>query len=64
MTDQSLTDRPLTPAEVAERYSIPISTLHYWRRTNQGPRAMKVGRHLRYHPDDLEAWERVGREAS
>lgn len=54
--DQMALKRLLTPTEVAAALVIPVSTLHYWRTTGDGPPARKIGRHLRYDPDDLEGW--------
>lgn len=50
------TDELWTPAQVAEYLQIPIRTLHQWRYMNVGPRAAKVGRHLRYRKSDLDAY--------
>jgi hypothetical protein len=46
----------LTPAEVSAYYKIPIRTLHQWRYQHTGPRAAKIGRHLRYRKADLDAY--------
>lgn len=43
-----------TPEEVAEMLRIPLTTLYAWRTRGKGPRAVKVGRHLRYRLSDLE----------
>ncbi len=44
--------------EVAEYLGIPVQTLYDWRcLRHRGPKAVKVGRHLRYRrPEDVEAW--------
>ena len=53
MTDR----RPLaTPAEVAEYLNVPRDTLYQWRTKGTGPRASKVGVHLRYRWADVEKW--------
>lgn len=51
-------DRPrlLTIGELAAYLSVPVSTLYVWRTNGDGPRGMKVGRHVRYRPEDVEAW--------
>lgn len=56
MTQSTAADELLTPAEVAEYYKIPIRTLHQWRYLGTGPRAAKIGRHLRYRRSDLDAY--------
>ncbi len=48
--------RLLTTAEVAEYLAVPISTIHRWRYVGTGPPAIRVGRHLRFDPDDLDNW--------
>lgn len=35
---------------------IPVGTLYQWRHRRKGPRAAKVGRHLRYNPNDVRDW--------
>lgn len=50
------TDELWTPAQVAEYYKVPIRTLHQWRYQHTGPRAAKIGRHLRYRKADLDAY--------
>ena len=55
----------LTPEEVAGVLRIPVATLHKWSYEGSGPALVKVGRHLRYRPGDLEAWiEAQRKEAS
>ena len=54
-------DPLLSPEEVARYLGLPVKTLFQWRYKGVGPRALRVGRHLRYRADDVEAWlERVG----
>ncbi len=45
-----------TPVEVAEYLQVPLKTLYQWRYQGEGPRAYRVGRHLRYRWEDVEAW--------
>jgi excisionase family DNA binding protein len=51
------TDRWMTPEEVAERLRVPRATLYAWRYKNIGPAAVRLGRHLRYRVEAVEAWE-------
>jgi len=46
----------LKVAEVAEYLGVPVQTLYDWRMRKRGPKAVKVGRHLRYRPEDVERW--------
>lgn len=49
--------RPMASAEeVAEYLRVPVNTLYQWRYMRTGPRASRVGRHLRYRWSDVEAW--------
>ena len=54
--------RLLTTEEVADYLQIPVQTIHYWRYFGRAPRAIRVGRHLRFRLDDLLDWveERAG----
>lgn len=49
-------DRLWTTEETADYLGVPVKTLYRWRYMDTGPRALKVGRHLRYRPSDVEAW--------
>lgn len=49
--------RPLATAEqVAEYLGVPMGTIYQWRHRNTGPKASKVGRHIRYRWEDVDAW--------
>ena len=49
--------RLLSPKAVSERLGgTPIGTLYQWRSRGEGPPAIRIGRHLKYDEDDLEAW--------
>lgn len=45
-----------TVQDVATFLSVPVSTLYEWRRTGYGPPARKVGKYLRYRPDEVVGW--------
>jgi excisionase family DNA binding protein len=48
---------PLAPTpEVAEYLGVPVQTLYVWRNKGVGPRAVRVGKHLRYRWSDVDAW--------
>ncbi|MEV6800504.1 helix-turn-helix domain-containing protein [Micromonospora rifamycinica] len=42
--------------DVSAFLGIPVGTLYQWRHRRIGPRASRVGRHLRYDPADVRAW--------
>lgn len=52
------TDEWLTPLEVTAELKIPLATLYAWRSRGQGPRAVRVGRHIRYRRSDVADWLR------
>ncbi|MGC4906716.1 helix-turn-helix transcriptional regulator [Streptomyces cyaneofuscatus] len=51
-----LPDRYLTPINLADLLGVPIETIYQWRRKDTGPRGFRVGRHLRYDPEDVRTW--------
>jgi len=50
------TRRMATPPEVAGYLQVPVKTLYQWRYRGEGPRAFRVGRHIRYRWEDVGAW--------
>ncbi|MEU4220869.1 helix-turn-helix domain-containing protein [Actinoplanes sp. NPDC026623] len=51
-----MTKRLWSVSDLSEYLGIPVGTLYQWRHRGQGPRARKVGRHLRYDPSDVQSW--------
>ncbi|MDP9427397.1 MAG: helix-turn-helix domain-containing protein [Actinomycetota bacterium] len=49
-------ERLLPAQEVADFLGIPLTTLYQWRTKGTAPRAIRVGRHLRFDPQDVNAW--------
>jgi hypothetical protein len=49
-------DGLITTVELAAFLSLPVKTLRDWRYTGVGPRALRVGRHLRYEPAEVRRW--------
>ncbi len=41
-----------------------VETVYQWRRKATGPKGFRVGRHLRFDPDDVRAWVESLREAA
>jgi len=54
-------ERLLTATDLAEQLGIPTSTLANWRYQGLGPRYLRIGRHVRDHPDDVDEWLRAQR---
>jgi predicted DNA-binding transcriptional regulator AlpA len=53
-----------TARDVANYLGVPLMTLYHWRQSSYGPRGARVGRYLRYRPEDVRAWfEEQAREA-
>jgi excisionase family DNA binding protein len=48
--------RYLTPVDLADLLGVPLETVYQWRRKHTGPRGFRVGRHLRYDPEEVRAW--------
>ncbi|MET7961753.1 helix-turn-helix domain-containing protein [Micromonospora sp. NPDC049275] len=52
----SAVDRLWTVEDVSAFLGVPVGTLYQWRHRRFGPPAAKVGRHLRYDPQDVRSW--------
>jgi hypothetical protein len=50
-------DRSLTPAELSERWSVPLSTLAHWRSLVFGPAYLRMRGIVRYRVRDVEDYE-------
>ncbi|WP_244223283.1 helix-turn-helix transcriptional regulator [Brevibacterium aurantiacum] len=48
--------RWLTADDLAAELQIPKQTIYRWRVEGYGPAAHKIGRHLRFSRDDVDAW--------
>ncbi len=48
--------RLLTIEQLSEYLDVPVPTLYDWRVDGKGPRAVRVGRRLRYTIPDVHAW--------
>lgn len=42
--------------ELAELLQVSVKTIYDWRYRGLGPKAIRVGRHVRYEPDEIERW--------
>ena len=57
-------ERLWSTAQLAAYLGVPVKTIHQWRYLQKGPRGFRVGRHLRFRPADVRAWEDEQLEAS
>jgi excisionase family DNA binding protein len=48
----------LSIGQVSQMLGIPVRTLREWRMRGEGPRAARLGRHLRYRPEEVDRWVR------
>lgn len=46
----------LTPKDICAQLQIPEATFYQWRVRRVGPRAYRIGRHLRIKRNDFEVW--------
>jgi excisionase family DNA binding protein len=51
-----MTIRLWTPTELAEACQVPLSTVRKWSSQGSGPKARRVGRHIRYLEADVMTW--------
>jgi predicted DNA-binding transcriptional regulator AlpA len=51
-----LSARLLSTDAVARLLVVPVTTLYTWRYKGTGPKAFKVGKHLRYRLADVLTW--------
>jgi excisionase family DNA binding protein len=49
-------EKLLTTAELAEYLGVPVRTIYAWRSTGEGPRRIRVGKHLRFRQSDVAAF--------
>ncbi|GAB2616305.1 hypothetical protein GCM10027168_55990 [Streptomyces capparidis] len=56
-TTAALPAQYLTPEDLVTLLRLPsVETVYAWRRKRTGPPAVRIGKHLRYHPDAVRAW--------
>jgi Helix-turn-helix domain len=46
----------VSAAGLAAEFDVPIGSVYAWNYKGTGPRAAKIGRHVRYRRVDVEAW--------
>jgi predicted DNA-binding transcriptional regulator AlpA len=48
--------RTWTPEDVSAFLGVPVATLYQWRHRGIGPKSRRIGRHVRYKPEDVRVW--------
>ena len=46
----------MSPTNVAEYVQVPLATVYRWRTHGDGPVGFRVGKHVRYRREDVDAW--------
>ncbi len=49
-------EKLLTLPQVADYLGVPLQSVYQWRTRGEGPRGIRVGRHVRVRRSDLDAW--------
>lgn len=49
-------ERRWGPEDVAAYLDVSVRTIYSWRCSGYGPRGRRVGRYVRYDPDEVRAW--------
>lgn len=53
----ALPEQYLTPEDLVTLLRLPsVETVYQWRRKGIGPQGFRVGRYLRFDPEDVRAW--------
>lgn len=55
-------DNLLNAEEVATLLSVPVPTVRWWRQQNRLPKAIKLGRNVRWRREDILRWAESGME--
>lgn len=42
--------------DLADYLGVPLQTVYQWRKKGYGPRGVKVGKHVRFRPTEVERW--------
>jgi len=51
-----IADRLWSVQDVSAFLGVPVSTLYAWRSEGRGPQGRRVGKYVRYRPQDVRAW--------
>jgi len=51
-----MSSKLMTINDVADHLGVPVNTLYQWRSKGYGPAGRRVGKYVRYRPEDVDAW--------
>jgi excisionase family DNA binding protein len=51
-------DETWGPKEVSKYLGVPVQTIYQWRTKKYGPPGRRVGKRVRYLPDEVREWFR------
>lgn len=54
--------RLLSVKDLADVLQVPVTTVYEWRYRGEGPEAIRVGKYVRFDPDDVARWVASRRE--
>lgn len=46
----------LSPQQLADYLGVPVRTVYAWNHQGTGPTPIRVGKHVRYRPSEVDAW--------
>lgn len=49
-------DRLWSVHDVSTYLGVPVGTIYSWRSEGRGPVGYRVGKYVRYRPEDVRAW--------
>ncbi len=52
----SSADRLWGVKDVADYLGIPVQTIYQWRTRGYGPPGVRMGKHVRFDPNEVRAW--------
>ncbi|MDQ0380279.1 helix-turn-helix transcriptional regulator [Amycolatopsis thermophila] len=51
-----MTRKLLSIEDLADYLGVPKGTLYQWRTKGYGPQGRRIGKYVRYRPEDVDAW--------
>ena len=43
-------------SELAAMLAVPVTTIYRWNHLGTGPRPIKIGKHVRFSPSEVQVW--------